>query len=121
MEWLVVFVGGGLGSLARFGMTKVFAGWTTEFPVATLLSNLVACLILGFVAGIVAQRAQFSPLMKLGITAGFCGGFSTFSTFSLESVELMSNGKVLLAGAYVVASVGLCFLGVWVGQMLARQ
>ncbi len=121
MEWLAVFVGGGLGSLARMGMTKALAGWVTEFPVATLLSNLLACLILGFVAGLVAQKAQLSPLLKAGITTGFCGGFSTFSTFGLESVNLLSNGKILIAGAYVIASVALCFVGIWAGQMLARQ
>lgn len=121
MEWLAVFLGGGLGSLARFGMTKAFAGWATDFPMATLLTNLLACLILGFVAGLATQKAQLSPILKIGITTGFCGGFSTFSTFGLESVGLMGNGKILLAGAYVLASVALCFVGVWVGQMLARQ
>jgi fluoride exporter len=121
MEWLAIFIGGGMGSLARFGMTKAFASWATDFPVATLLSNLLACLILGFVAGLVAQKAQLSPLLKLGITTGFCGGFSTFSTFGLESVGLLSHGKMLLAGVYVLASVVLCFVGIWVGQMLAKQ
>jgi fluoride exporter len=120
MEWLSVFVGGGLGSLARFGLGKAFANAALEFPVATLLSNLLACLILGFVAGLVAQKAQLSPVLKVGITAGFCGGFSTFSTFSLESVTLWGNGKFALAGIYVVASVALCFVGIWVGQALAR-
>lgn len=92
-----------------------------EFPIATLLSNLLACLILGFVAGLVAQKANISPLLKIGITTGFCGGFSTFSTFGLESVEMLANGKFWLAGLYVVASVALCFAGIWLGQMLSRQ
>lgn len=121
MEWLVVFLGGGLGSLARLGTNKAFANWVTEFPVATLVSNLLACLILGFVAGLVSNRVQLSPMLKLGITTGFCGGFSTFSTFGMESMGLFSNGKFLLGGSYVVASVALCFLGIWVGQMLGRQ
>jgi CrcB protein len=121
MEWFAVFLGGGLGSLARLGTSKACAGWATDFPVATLLSNLLACLILGFVAGLVTNKAQLSPLLKVGITTGFCGGFSTFSTFGLESMNLFSNGKLLLGGSYVVASVALCFLGIWAGQLLARQ
>ena len=121
MAWLAVFIGGGLGSLARFGMSRAFEGWALDFPIATLLSNLLACLILGFVAGLVAQRPSISPVLKIGITTGFCGGFSTFSTFGLESVEMLANGKIWLAGLYVLASVALCFAGIWLGQMLSRQ
>lgn len=110
-----------MGSLARFGLGKVFEGWAMEFPIATLLSNLLACLILGFVAGLVAQRPNISPLLKIGITTGFCGGFSTFSTFGLESVSMLYGGKIWLAGLYVVTSVALCFAGIWLGQMLSRH
>lgn len=121
IEWLAVFVGGGLGSLARLGLGKWLGTTASGFPIATLLINVLACIVLGFVAGYVAQRGVLHPALKIGITAGFCGGFSTFSTFSLESVGLMENGKIFLAGVYVVASVGLCFLGIWAGQWVGRQ
>ena len=121
MEWLAVFVGGGLGSLARFGLGKSLGATVAGFPLATLLANIAACLVLGFFAGYAANKGQFPPALKLGITAGFCGGFSTFSTFSLESMSLMGNGKIALAAVYVVLSVSFCFVGVWAGQVLGRQ
>lgn len=121
MEWLAVFVGGGLGSLARLGLGKWLGVTAAGFPLATFLTNIAACLILGFVAGFVSNKAQFNPTLGLGITAGFCGGFSTFSTFSMESVGLWEGGKFLLMGLYVLASVALCFLGIWLGQWIGRQ
>lgn len=121
MEWLAVFLGGGLGSLARMGISR-WVGTTGEgFPLATFLTNILACLVLGFVAGLVAQRVSLHPALRLGITVGFCGGFSTFSTFSAESVGLLEGGKWMVMGVYVGASVTLCFLGLWLGQWLSRQ
>lgn len=121
IEWLAVFLGGGLGSLARLGMGKWLGTTVGGFALATFLTNIAACLILGFVAGFVTNRATFNPSLRLGITAGFCGGFSTFSTFSLESVGLWESGKFLLMGLYIAASVILCFLGILLGQWLGRQ
>ncbi|MBP6721885.1 MAG: CrcB family protein, partial [Bacteroidia bacterium] len=91
MEWLAVFLGGGMGSLARLGMGKWLGTTAAGFPLATFLTNIVACLILGFVAGFVSNKFQIHPVLRIGITAGFCGGFSTFSTFSLESVGLWES------------------------------
>ena len=121
MEWLAVFLGGGLGSLARLGMGKWLGMSTEGFPLATFLTNIVACIVLGFVAGFVAQKGQMNPVLRMGITAGFCGGFSTFSTFSLESVSLFEVGRYVLAGIYIVASILCCFLGIWLGSQLGRQ
>ena len=121
MEWLAVFVGGGLGSLARLGMGRWLGMTTNGFPLATFLTNIAACIVLGFVAGFVAQKGQMNPVVRMGITTGFCGGFSTFSTFSLESMNLLEGGKFVLAGAYIIVSVAVCFLGIWLGSVLGRQ
>lgn len=121
MEWLAVFVGGGLGSLARLGLGKWLGTAASGFPLATFFTNIIACLILGFVAGFVSNKFQIHPVLRMGITAGFCGGFSTFSTFSLESVGLWESGKLALMVVYVVASVAVCFLGIGIGQWLGRQ
>jgi fluoride exporter len=120
MEWLAVFIGGGLGSLARLGLGKWLLPTMGGFPWATFVANVAACLILGFAAGFIANKGQLHPSLKMGITAGFCGGFSTFSTFSLESTALWEEGKFLLMGTYVVASVFCCFIGIWLGQMLGK-
>ncbi|MFN8394693.1 MAG: fluoride efflux transporter CrcB [Bacteroidia bacterium] len=121
MEWLVVFLGGGMGSLARMALGKWPGNAAEGFPVGTFLANVLACLVLGTVAGFVAQRGNLHPLLRLGITAGFCGGFSTFSTFSLEAMNLFDAGRYLLMAVYVLASVALCFVGIAVGQWLGRQ
>lgn len=121
IEWLAVFLGGGLGSLARFALGKWPGNPTMGFPVGTFLANVLACLLIGVVAGFLTHRGHMPTWLRLGITAGFCGGFSTFSTFSLEAMTLMDAGKYLLVAAYVLASIAACFIGVALGQWLGRQ
>jgi fluoride exporter len=121
MEWLAVFLGGGLGSLSRLGISKWLGGAEGVFPWATFLTNILACLVLGVVAGYVSHKGQLPHALRMGITAGFCGGFSTFSTFSLESVKLWEGGKFMLMGVYVVASVVVCFFGIWLGQWMGSS
>lgn len=121
IEWLAVFLGGGLGSISRFGMGKWIGVPANGFPLPTLLINVGACLVLGIVAGFVVHKGQFPAALKLGITVGFCGGFSTFSTFSLEAFSLYQGGKMLVMAAYILASVVLCFMGIALGQWLGRQ
>ena len=106
---LLVFVGGGFGSLARYGVsliTKVF--FNTAFPLATLISNITSCLILALVVLITSQKQIESNSLKLLLIAGFCGGFSTFSTFSFETVELFRNGNTGYAIANIAISIILC-------------
>lgn len=120
IEALAIFLGGGLGSLSRYGLGKWIGIGATGFPFGTLAANLLACLILGFLGGIVMHKANFNPHLKLGIATGFCGGFSTFSTFSFETVGLFDHGKVGLGLLYIGLSIVLCLLGIWLGQMLSR-
>jgi fluoride exporter len=120
-QWIAVFLGGGLGSLARLGMSKWIGPTSNGFPLHTLITNLIACLVLGFAVGVISNRPGFHPVLKMGITTGFCGGFSTFSAFSLESVDLLSNGKFTVSAGYVIISVSLCFTGIWLGQVMGRR
>lgn len=117
---LAIFVGGGMGSLARFGISRWLGASESGFPVGTLAANFVASLILGFVAAYVLRKAALSPAMQAGIMTGFCGGFSTFSTFSLETFGLFSEGKSLVAFAYVATSVVICLGGIFLGNYLAK-
>jgi CrcB protein len=120
MEAFAIFIGGGLGSVSRFGLGRWLGFSSTGFPIGTLAANLLACLILGFLGGVIVHKNNISPAIKLGIATGFCGGFSTFSTFSLETVGLFDQGKVFLGILYVALSIIFCFLGVWLGQLLGR-
>lgn len=106
MLLMYIFIGGGLGSLARYGISKFSAVYfSTQFPIATFLSNILACIILGsvlfFFQSKLNQNAWISPLILIG----FCGGFSTFSTFSNETVQLLVNGQWFWAIANILISV----------------
>lgn len=107
---LLVFVGGGIGSLMRFGVSaavRATAGETT-FPFATLISNLLSCLIMGVLIGMFADRLIAQPSLRLFVLVGICGGFSTFSTFSFETLDLFRSGHALLAIVNILISVSLC-------------
>jgi CrcB protein len=95
---LLVFLGGGLGSIVRYGISLfVKANFSTKFPVATLLSNVISCVVLALAVGYFSEKAGANPTLRTFIVIGFCGGFSTFSTFSYETMELMRSGNMVLA------------------------
>lgn len=117
--WIAIFIGGGLGSLSRYGFSRWLGNADNGFPTATLLANIAACLILGLISALVIRKWDLSPTMQAAILTGFCGGFSTFSTFSMESISLLQGGKAGLAFAYMgislVACLGAIAIGVWLG------
>lgn len=112
-EFILVFVGSGFGGIARYLIAKKII--TTYFPLSTLVANILACFILGSIIGIAQQKHLISADTKLFITVGFCGGFSTFSTFSNDTLQLLHSGNYLLAaaniGLSVVLSIGAAFGG----------
>lgn len=107
---LAVFIGGGLGSLARYGISELLRNnFRSSFPLATLLSNVLSCIVLALALGAFADKMNASPAMRTLVIAGFCGGFSTFSTFSHESIELIRSGNTAIALANVALSIAICF------------
>ena len=108
--WLAIFLGGGLGSLARFGVSQLLVSRAWNFPLGTLGANVLACLVLGLSVGIFREKLLTDAWIKAFVVIGFCGGFSTFSTFSFETLELMRNGHVYFAVANILVSVGFCLI-----------
>lgn len=113
--YLLVFLGGGLGSITRFSLSRVLEPYGFDFPYSTLLANVLSCFILGMLTGLNLKDAV-PPSYRLLIATGFCGGFSTFSTFSNETLQLLQNGNALPAFLNIGGSLFLCFLAVWVGM-----
>lgn len=118
---LAVALGGSLGSAARYlvgvGVGKLFA---SSFPLGTLIINVVGSFILGALIEAFALRWSASEAMRAFLTIGICGGFTTFSTFSMDTVFLMQKGGVFLPLIYVVASVVLSVTALYVALYLMR-
>lgn len=113
---IIVFIGGGFGSITRYLLGKcISALHSINFPVGTLVINIVACFILGLIVSLTDHKQLLSPNMRLFWAVGFCGGFSTFSTFSNETFQLINGNLTVTAILYVVLSVSLCLLATFFG------
>jgi len=117
---LAIFIGGGLGSLSRYGIAVLLKAYSIDFPFATLSVNIIGSLILGFAVALFWNKAPMHDTLKLAITVGFCGGLTTFSTFSWETFDLIKNGEFLLAFLYTVISVIVCLLAISLGAFLSK-
>lgn len=112
LAYIAVFVGGGLGSLLRWKISSVIP-YSEGFPWATFIANVAASTILALAAIFFAKKPEAPSYQLLLVMTGFCGGFSTFSTFSLETFKLLDAGRWPLALLYISASIGVCVLAVW--------
>jgi len=113
--WIIVTLSGAVGCAARFGAVLAFKSLPFGFPMATLFVNVVGGFIMGSVMGYAHSRETFSEVLRLALTTGFLGGFTTFSAFSIETVLLWRDGQMFTALANVVlnvvVSVGACAIG----------
>jgi CrcB protein len=117
----IVFVGlgGAVGSVIRYLLGVLGAHYLKgTFPIATFITNFVGCLIIGLLIGYFGKSNEINPQLKLLLITGFCGGFTTFSTFAAENVQLMENGNYWLLLGNVVGSVVLGIGGVILGMKM---
>jgi fluoride exporter len=116
-----VAVGGGLGSVARFLVTALVQQRASlDFPAATLLINVTGSCLIGFLAQLGVDTRILSPEARIFLTTGICGGFTTFSTFSYETLQLAEDDRYSAAAVYIGASVVLSLLACFAGVAAAR-
>lgn len=123
LTYLWIAIGSALGGISRYACSRYIALWFGEtFPWGTITVNVVGSLIIGFFAALTGPdgRIMVSPDMRLFVMVGFCGGYTTFSSFSLQTLELIRNRDFAEAGANIVLSVVLSMLAVWLGYVAAN-
>ncbi len=105
MNYLLVFIGGGVGACLRYLISLLTYKSNSGFPLHTLIANTLACIVLGL---LVYYLVEVDPRLKLLIGVGLCGGLSTFSTFSIECFDMIQNGQYGMCLTYVLVSIMLC-------------
>ena len=117
MSFLCVALGGALGAVARYAISLIPV--KTGFPILTLITNILGAILIGFVVGITSEKDGVLGNTVLFWKTGVCGGFTTFSTFSLEAYDLMDKKQYATGGVYVVLSCVCCIAGIFIGKKLS--
>jgi len=128
LKWLAIGIGGGIGSMARYGMGNLVQNYivkTTHFPIGTAFVNLSGCLIIGLVAGWIDAKHSINDGWGLFLMVGMLGGYTTFATFGLENWHLLKNAKVFLFMSNIILQVAggivLGWIGFYFGEKLGLQ
>lgn len=120
-KYLLIAIGGALGSVARYWVgSSVASRMGIRFPYGTLIVNLSACFIIGFSMTYLGKRAELNSAWRFFIPAGFVGAYSTFSTYEWETLSNIRAGAYSIAGLYAVGSLLLGLIGAWGGSVLAE-
>jgi CrcB protein len=120
MKWILVFLGSGIGGCLRFFIGEQTSKWLNyDFPFGTLIANFIACIILGLVIGLTSSQ-WLDEKTRIFLAIGVCGGFSTFSTFSAETLQMISNQRVYEGILYVLISVFSCIGAVYFGTVITK-
>lgn len=122
MIYLWVGVAGGVGAMARFGIARYAqsVGWAA-FPFATLLVNVLGSFLIGYFAIVLQQKWGLSDSLKVALISGFLGGFTTFSAFSLETIQLIEQGALMKSFFYIAATLVLCLAACGAGYILGLR
>ena len=123
LSYVWIGLGGAIGSIARFAIAAAIDRASADpFPLGTVLVNISGCLVIGFFAALTTPGGRYGvPIdVRQFVMVGICGGYTTFSSFSLQTLVLVDVGDVFRAGLNVVVSVVMCLLAVWIGSMMGH-
>ena len=122
MRYLLVALGGGTGALTRYvAASAIMTRFGGRFPLGTLTINVTGSFLIGFLMTALTERFQLDPQWRLLLVVGFLGGYTTFSTFEWETFTAVRDGALWAGMLNVVSSIGLGYIAVWLGVMLARR
>lgn len=117
---LLVFIGGGAGSVARYLLGRLWNSHESGIPFGTFAANILGSLLIGIILGLAAKNESLTQEQTLLLATGFCGGFTTFSTFAYENHVFLKNGDFMTFALYTIASFVVAFLAVFAGMYLSR-
>jgi CrcB protein len=122
IQIISIAIGGALGALCRYGMTMGISSLIGRgFPYGTLVVNILGSFLMGAAYVIMVEEINVNPEWRVGITIGLLGAFTTFSTFSIETLNLLESGDAFKAGLNILLSISFCMLGCWLGMIIGRQ
>lgn len=122
IRYLVVLIGGGVGSLARYAAASaIMTRFGRRFPLGTLVINVTGSFLIGFLMTMLTERFNLDPVWRLLLVVGFLGGYTTFSSFEWETYTAVRDGALWSGMLNVVSSVMLGYVAVWLGAFLARR
>ena len=121
LNLLAIFLGGGIGAVSRYLISLNLAkNFEINLPISTFLINVIGSFVIGFLYILFIEKADITPAVKLALTVGFCGGLTTFSTFSLELFEMIGNQQIFHAFSYIILSVTICVIMTAIGAYFAK-
>ena len=121
LECFVVGAGGFIGAVCRYLIGLIPLREGCAFPIKTFLINIIGAFLIGIIAALAVKSDSLNPRILLFLKVGICGGFTTFSSFALETDHLMKQGKTTVAALYLVLSAAAGILAVWIGQEIIRK
>lgn len=122
LNYILISIGAAIGGVFRYGLASFIQKRVESFfPYGTLVVNITGSFVLGFIMYYLDEKEFLSPQMRLFLTVGLCGGFTTFSTFSYETLNLIKNSQFLLAASNVLGSVFLCLIAIYLAYVLSKS